>query len=130
MDGQTSRRSDRRATRAYLTVFYFASIEQYRVAVNRETVISQSVCHDHKYDTSAPTFFQNESNFGNFLRQTSAHGLPRIVKRHDQSRFVWIVVCLGIYGVTVLIFGLMATNYKDPNNLIIQLELEEVWLDG
>ena len=68
----------------------------------------------------------HEGDFRSYLRRTSAHGLSRIVKRSDWSRFVWIVLCIAIYGITVLIFGLMAKNYADPAELVIQLELEEV----
>ena len=67
-----------------------------------------------------------ESEFHAYLRRTTAHGLSRIVKRSDSSRFVWIAFCVAIYGITVLIFGLMAQNYNDPDELVIQLDLEEV----
>ena len=67
-----------------------------------------------------------ESQFHAYLRRTTAHGLGRVVKRSDSSRFVWIALCLAIYGITVLIFGLMTKNYNDPDELVIQLDLEEV----
>ena len=72
------------------------------------------------------SFVENESVFRAYLRRTSAHGLSRIVKRSDGSRYVWIMLCVGIYGFTILVFGLMVNNYNDPDDLVIQLELEEV----
>ena len=46
--------------------------------------------------------------------------------RNDLTRYIWIVLCGTIYGITIIIFGLMAKDYNNQEELVIQLDLEEV----
>ena len=60
---------------------------------------------------------RGRSQIASYLRETSAHGLPRLVAPEAASRGAWAILCFLIYGSTVVIVAFLTLKYQDPHEV-------------